>query len=105
MGASTTVERVKVAKKAHTCSWCAERIDVGSTYSRYRYFDGGDAGTVKLHPECEEVLDECCREEGGSYEFYAGDNPRGCNCGYTNGCKKCAERATTGKDTSGEAGA
>jgi hypothetical protein len=92
MGHATELERVKAAKVTHRCSWCAEKINVGSPYSRYRYFDGGDAGTVKLHPECHEVLDETVREEGYDYEFYPGENPRGCNCGHSHGCPTCEER-------------
>jgi hypothetical protein len=90
MGHATDLETIKAAKSAHRCSWCAERIDIGTTYMRYRYFNGGDAGTVKLHPECNAVLDKTIREEGGDYEFAPGDNPRGCNCGHSQGCETCA---------------
>jgi hypothetical protein len=30
--------------------------------------------------------------EGFDYEFFPGENPRGCNCGHTHGCTTCAER-------------
>lgn len=107
MGHSTELQQVKAARKPHRCSWCAERIEVGAPYKRYRYFDGGDAGTVKLHPECSDILDETVREEGGDYEFHAGDNPRGCNCGHERGCLTCAElkaaMATAQQDAKGGA--
>lgn len=91
MGHSTELQSITAARSAHRCSWCAERIEVGAPYKRYRYFDGGDAGTVKLHPECNDILDETVREEGWDYEFHAGENPRGCNCGHMHGCERCAE--------------
>jgi hypothetical protein len=92
MGYSTDPTHIKSAKTAHRCSWCDEHIEVGSEYTRYRYFDGGDAGTVKLHPECYVVMQETAREEGYDYEFLPGKNPRGCNCGFSHGCPTCETR-------------
>jgi hypothetical protein len=92
MGHATELQTIKAARSEHRCSWCAERIDIGTPYQRYRYYEGGDAGTVKLHPECNTALEETVREEGFDYEFFPGENPRGCNCGHTHGCTTCAER-------------
>ena len=40
------------ARKPHVCMSCGQRIEVGETYKRWRTYDGGDAGTNKMHPEC-----------------------------------------------------
>jgi hypothetical protein len=67
----TEVETHK-ARKAHRCEWCWQRIDEGAEYKRYRYYDGGEAGTVKMHPECYEAMQEAAREEGGWIEWTPG---------------------------------
>jgi hypothetical protein len=90
MSSSTGLEIVKSAKKIHRCSWCANKIEVGESYKKYRYFDGGDAGTVKLHPECYDAMKEC---DDLDDQFSPGDNPRGCNCGHCQGCERCAKFA------------
>ena len=79
---------IKSAHKKHICSWCGTRINVGESYIRYRWFDGGDVGTVKQHPECYDAMNELIDFEG-SIEFNEGDNPRGCNCGHSKGCERC----------------
>ncbi len=40
------------ARKPHVCMSCGQRIEPGETYKRWRCYDGGDAGTNKMHPEC-----------------------------------------------------
>lgn len=93
MGHATEVEVVRTAKKPHSCSWCAQRIDAGQSYIRWRWYDGGDASTVKMHPECHEAMRELIAIEGGNtIEFSPGESPRGCCCGYDHGCPKCAAR-------------
>ncbi len=89
MSATTEIEVIKSARKNHRCSYCGTRIVIGETYKRYRFFDGGDAGTVRIHPECLAAFDEldCEDQQDG---FYEGENPRGCNCGFTKGCERCA---------------
>lgn len=52
----TQTEHIKAAKKKHRCDWCGERINEGTDYYRWRHFDGGDAGTCKIHPECYSAL-------------------------------------------------
>ena len=93
MTATTALETIKAARKPHVCEWCAERIDAGSTYQRYRYFNGREAATVRLHPECNLALEETVRDEGYDYEFMRGENPRGCTCGFSQGCKTCEGRS------------
>lgn len=71
MSAQTEVTEQRAAKP-HRCTWCWERIGQGETYKRYRYFDSGDAGTVKMHPECFDAMREWAREEGGFVEWTPG---------------------------------
>lgn len=40
------------ARKPHRCMSCGEGIAVSDEYKRWRCYDDGDAGTVKMHPEC-----------------------------------------------------
>jgi hypothetical protein len=75
MPAQTETTEQNAAKK-HRCSWCGESIDVGESYKRYRYFDGGDVGTVKMHPECYEDMLECASYEGGWIEWGYGSCER-----------------------------
>jgi len=82
----TDAVNVVSARKAHGCSWCGERIEVGGAYVRYRYFDGRDAGTVKEHPECYDAMQRLCAEEG-EIQFMPGDFARGCAC--ETGCDTC----------------
>jgi len=60
------------ANKSHRCSWCWQRINDGETYKRYRAYDGGDAMTVKMHPECHDAMQEVARQEGGWIEWTPG---------------------------------
>jgi hypothetical protein len=92
MATTTDTEEVKAARKPHECSWCGERIEKGMPYKRYRYFDGGDAGTVKLHPECEAASAELIAEFNEAIEFRPGDYPRGCWCDFDKECERCNER-------------
>lgn len=45
-----------VARKNHRCTWCWQLVKPGESYKRYRFYDGGDTGTVKMHPECYGVI-------------------------------------------------
>ena len=68
---TTEVETHK-ARKAHRCEWCLQRIDDGTEYKRYRCYGGGEASTVKMHPECYDAMQEAAREEGGYIEWTPG---------------------------------
>ena len=89
MGTATTIQYIHTAKKVHSCSWCDQRIDTGESYFRYRWFDGGDAGTVKLHPECKQAWDDLAAIDGQDLEVYPGQYPRGCFCEFEDDCKQC----------------
>lgn len=80
MSTQTAAETIQHAKKAHRCDWCAEKINIGDTYERWRWFDGGDAGTAKMHPECANASSKVAAEEGWDFEYYPGMFRRGCGC-------------------------
>lgn len=82
--------RIKSAKKNHRCSWCNEEIETGTPYARWINKDGGCFVVTKIHPECEAALDEA--RDDYIDGFSAGENPRGCNCGFTAGCERCQKR-------------
>ena len=68
---ATEIETHK-AKKQHRCDWCWQFVNADETYKRYRYYNGGDVGTVKMHPECHDVMQDEAREEGGWFEWTPG---------------------------------
>lgn len=58
------------ARKAHRCMSCGEPVNPGEQYTRWRCYDSGDVGTVKMHPECHAM--HCADAEGmggGPWEF------------------------------------
>lgn len=58
------------ARKKHVCSSCGELVQPGERYRRWRCYDCGDVGTVKMHPECHDMHTEEARElGGGAWEF------------------------------------
>ena len=72
----TEVETHK-ARKTHRCEWCWQRIDEGTEYKRYRYYDGGEAATIKMHPECMDAMQEEAAYWGGVFEWTPGqDRPK-----------------------------
>ena len=86
----TEVETHK-ARKAHRCDWCWQRIDEGTEYKRYRYFDGGEAATIKMHPECIGAMQEEAAHWGGYFEWTPGqERPEV-------GADKTANAALTGR--------
>lgn len=89
MGHATQPKTIKAARKPHRCSWCNHRIDVGQSYQRWRWFDGGDASTCHMHPECVDAMDETYRDDPDFETFSPGENPRGCNCGFDAHCERC----------------
>jgi len=71
MGTQTETQTLRAAKP-HRCSWCWQQINVGDTYKRYRFFDGGDTGVCKMHPECYDAMEDAALEEGGWFEWVPG---------------------------------
>lgn len=71
MGTMSETETLKAAK-AHRCTWCWQRIEPGELYRRYRWWNGGDAGTEKMHPECHDAMTDAAEEEGGWFEWVPG---------------------------------
>lgn len=100
MSAWTTPASFTAAKK-HVCDWCNERIDAGTRYWRWRWFDSGDAATCKAHPECYAAMLRAAQHEGGEIEFTPGDNPRGCDCGFEKDCETCAKMRADGNGGEG----
>ena len=88
----TKVEHIKSSRKFHVCSWCFTPINAGEPYDRWRWFGDDGPSTVKVHPECLTAINECIAEEIGPFEWTPGENPRGCNCGFSRGCDRCIDR-------------
>lgn len=72
MSNGMTDTQTLVAAKTHRCTWCWQSINKGDTYMRYRFFNGGDAGTCKMHPECYDAMEQAATEEGGWFEWVPG---------------------------------
>ena len=70
--ASQTEASTQAARKRHRCTWCWQFIEIGDQYARYRYYDGGDVGTVRMHPECHGAMQEEAADEGGFIEWTPG---------------------------------
>ena len=71
MSHSTEPTSQKAAKQ-HRCTWCWQFILPGESYTRYRHYDGGDVGTVKMHPECFDAMQEEAAEWGYGFEWTPG---------------------------------
>ena len=56
---------LRVARKAHKCSWCSEEIKSGECYPFYTHVDSGQFYTTKLHSECRVAMEREDRLEGG----------------------------------------
>jgi len=65
------------ARKKYRCEWCGELIEKGDAYRSYRWAEDGDAGTVRLHPECSAAMDAEIKAQGGHIVWSPGDYPRG----------------------------
>lgn len=77
-----TQPKPRVARKNYRCDWCAEGIAKGESHMAYvSFFDGG-AATFRLHPECNEALNEAMAEDarlygaGGVFEYTPGEYDR-----------------------------
>jgi hypothetical protein len=81
---------IKAAGKAHRCDWCNQLIDCGASYHRFRWYDGSEAGTTKLHPECHAAWSLWCGECQSGDEWDVGGMRRGCVCDPAgDGCARC----------------
>jgi hypothetical protein len=65
-------ETVQCARIEHECSWCGQPIAVGDSYVRWRWTDGIEAITVKMHPECGEAQQSSGYDE---WAFGCGERP------------------------------
>lgn len=73
-----TQSETHTARKVHLCMSCGERVLPGDQYVRWRCYQDGDAGTVKMHPECHAAHQETAnRMGGGPWEFSPFSHPRG----------------------------
>lgn len=75
MGTSSYIDYIKRSKKEHLCSWCGEKILLGESYKRCRWYDNGDIKICKLHDECFSGHSDMAAE--GECEFSLYDNCRG----------------------------
>jgi hypothetical protein len=88
---STEVQNITSAKNTHECAWCAEKILTGESYSKYRFYNGSEASTVKMHPECLRASEELMIIEKQAIEFSPGEHPRGCYCDHDVDCNHCKQ--------------
>lgn len=44
------VKTIRRSRKVYTCHWCAERVEIHSTYSTW--FTYGENTITRMHPEC-----------------------------------------------------
>ena len=51
------------ARKEHKCDLCRRTIPVGTKYVRFSGKDNEDFFDVKLHTECDKIVNEYCRDE------------------------------------------
>ena len=70
-------QSVKRSHKRRRCAWCAEAIEIGQPYESYRWADGSDAETVRMHPECLAAMGKVATDEGGCFTWSPGDFERG----------------------------
>lgn len=92
-----------VARKAHMCAWCGERIQRGERYAKQFVVCEGDAWTKKLHIECEAA--EQAYDFDGDVHYYHGqmarghnhehnwDTPEACAAAGCPGCKLSLQKA------------
>lgn len=80
---------VNKSRKQRQCSWCARLIEVGDPYKGYSFKGGSDFGRVEMHPECYSAMQQVAFEEGGWFDWSAGDFHRGCGC--ASGDCKCSD--------------
>lgn len=76
MSRGMTEPTTQFARKRYPCEWCGESINIGDSYTRYRWFCHGDAGTCRMHRECLAAMQAAAEEEGGWIEWTPGDQER-----------------------------
>lgn len=69
--------QVKKSRKAHTCDWCYEVIEKGTSY--WRWFTYGENVMARMHPECYKAMLDTDLDDGILPP--AGTYRRGCSCG------------------------
>ena len=77
------------ARKTHHCMSCGELVNPGEKYTRWRCYDSGDVGTVKMHPECHAMhSDEARGMGGGPWEFtpFSYERPKDERCAAAHLC-------------------
>ena len=57
-------QRIVTARKVHNCEFCKKQIQPGERYSYESGAFEGDFYTRKLCPECFDMLDTFCKENG-----------------------------------------
>lgn len=75
-GRTTETETIRAARGRHYCDWCGQGVERGESYKRYRAFGNDGAGTVKMHPECYDAMQDEVTAEGGWIEWVFGENER-----------------------------
>lgn len=61
------------------CDWCGDGVEVGQPYFAYRWSDGVDSGSVAMHPECYQAMqDDVCLDYGDGFTPFS--HCRGCSC-------------------------
>jgi len=70
-------QSVKRSRQQQTCTWCGELVEIGHPYQSYRWAEGGDAGTVVLHPECGDAMDAADKTDPHFVGWSEGDFVRG----------------------------
>lgn len=70
---------VRQARTPHTCDWCGDGIETGQPYFAYRWSDGVDSGSVSMHPECYQAMQDD-DYVALNCSFRPFDHCRGCSC-------------------------
>jgi hypothetical protein len=83
-------KEISKAKKAHTCDWCGETIEVGSSYNKWAWIDSGIV-TVRAHVECFDASMDDDRLNG-LYVYFDKDRRRGCICTREDDCEICERK-------------
>ena len=61
------------ARTTHQCTWCAEKISAGDTYTHQTGVHDGRWYTSNMHSEC---FDDMCEQGDGEYTPYSNERPK-----------------------------